>query len=522
MIVETIISTLIKNKSFFDRVHDKIFKYNARIFDSRTDQYIIKMLEKYFTSKSIILNFDDLLLKVENNKKIEESVYQQLKVRINELKEYNIDITLENIKDETKKYIQDTLTEKFIYKCSEFLGDEKNNTSHQELLDEMEEIANIDFDSNIGYFANDKTLFKDYFVNKISFNFDPLDELSFGGLPKKTLNMIYGAAHAGKTQIMIHIACNLARAGKKVLFATSELSAEMLKQRIDSWFFQMPSWKISPKYMSDKQYDEMIDVANEAMKNINIVEFSTEGSNAHHVKEHYERLVKDHDFKCDIILVDSINQMGSIKKVSGEQPHIKLKYVFTEFRALAFLLDLPIISPTHLSDEGEREISLGDDVKTNHMGEFKMLKAIADFIIGFKQMYVDKNGTIFKDRNFEKCIDEDYELPKNEDFDRLCKLNILKSRYGSRVGESLYLGSNIDYSKFYDFRKYVKNCDTNSNKTATYPTNSYAKPATTLKASDVKNNKKENIINKSEDSNTNNDSVVVSGSFNNRKKRKQF
>jgi hypothetical protein len=45
---------------------------------------------------------------------------------------------------------------------------------------------------------------------------------------------------------------------------------------------------------------------------------------------------------------------------------------------------------------------------------------------------------------------------ENPMFTKVVKLNILKSRYGSRVGDFRYLGSNIDFSKFYDFMEHYK------------------------------------------------------------------
>ena len=458
MVVDTILYNLITNPPYFNTTNTTIFKYNTQIFEDKHDQYIVKMLEKHYTNKNVILNFDDLLLKVENNKKITQEQYIGTKERLNHLKDYRIDVTMDNLKIETKKYIQDTLVEKFMFRCSEFLGDDGCKISHEDLLSDMDEITHIDFENDIGYFANAKNMFNDYFVNKILFGFLPLDELSFGGLPKKTLNIIYGAAHAGKTQLMIHIACTMACNGKKVAYITSELSAQMLKQRIDSWFFEKETWKINPKYMTQEQYDELIDKHDQFMSNINIKEFGTETATAFDVKNYLDRLKSEFDWDADLILVDSINQMASVKKnIPLASPHIKQKHTFTEFRALAFLLDKPVLSPTHLSDEGERAVVAGANVNTSHVGEFKMIKMVADFILGFKELYVDDAGIIYKDNLLEKCIPEDYELWETADFKKVVLLNILKSRYGSKVGDYRYLGSNIDISKFYDFTDCFKN-----------------------------------------------------------------
>lgn len=502
MVAETILVNLISNIQYFNTVYEKVFKYK-NVFEVKEDQFIIKLLEQHYNKYSKILNFDDILIKVENNKKLSQENYDDIKKRVQTLRDFKIDVSLDNLKIETKKFIQDILTEKFIFKCSDFLIGSDQKISHDDLLLEMEDISSISFENDIGYFANTDKLFSNFFVNRIPFFFRPFDELTHGGIAAKTLNLIYGAAGAGKTQLMIHCAGCMAINGKKVLYVSSELAEEMLKPRLDSWFFEVPAWKINPKYMKEDQYKDYLKNLDEYMSNIHFVCYPPETNNMNDIKSYYERLIKDYGFKPDVIIIDSINQMASIRKnIPLGQPHIKQKYTFTEARALAFALNIPILSPTHLSDDGEVKVEEGADVSSSHVGEAKMIKAIADFIVGFKSLYIDNSGIIYKDKAREKCIHEDYEMFKNDKFEKLGKLNIIKSRYGTRVGDSRIIGSNIDYSKFYDFLECYDNHKKNIPIEAPIA-------------------KKENNINKQKQNNINNNTNANSNDiFANRKKRK--
>ena len=451
MIADRIIFNLANNKLFFNKISSLLSKYKKIIFSkSREDLFLINYIYKlYELSESINLN--DLRLSIDNNKSLESFFYNSLLARIEEIENSNkeIDFNFDILVFESIKYIKEELVTNHIYKCADLLdgsstvkNGKKDKIDYDVLTLEMQEISSIGIDEEEGFLASDTTRFENFAVDKIPSYLEELDCLTMGGFPKKSLSVLYGGTHTGKSLFCIDIAARMVARGKKVVYITTELEPNMVLSRFDSKFLNMPTWQISPRFMTKKDYDGLKLPIKPFTDNLFIHGYPTDTATAGDVRGFIEK-IKSKGFLPDIIIVDSINQCTSIKKDGQNQNHLNLRNTYTEFRALAWILDIPIVSPHHLSDEAEKLLRDGADVDTSMASDSKSIKMILDYILGIKIMFHNEDGILFKDRNKEKEIKEDTAVDfKKFEIDEVIKINNLKSRFGSRVGDYKYIGYN--------------------------------------------------------------------------------
>jgi archaellum biogenesis ATPase FlaH len=450
MITDKIIFNLANDKKFFNKLSNLVIKYKKTVFNkNREDLFLIDYIFKlYELSENINLN--DLKLSIDNNKAIDVNLYNNLKVRLDTIEESNktIELNFDILLYESVKYIKEELVTNHIYKCADLLDSSKIATSNNSKIDydkltlEMQEIATIGVDEEQGFSASDITRFLNFAVDKVPSYLEELDYLTMGGFPKKSLSVLYGGTHTGKSLFCIDIASRMAIKGKKVVYITSELEPDQVLARFDSKLLDLPTWKISPRFMPPQDYYNLKAGVKSFTDNIIIHGYPTDSANASDVRGFVESLIAK-GFNPDIIIADSINQFTSIKKDNQNQNHLNLRNTYTEFRALAWILDLPIISPHHLSDEAEKLLREGADVDTSMASDSKSIKMVLDYIVGLKIMFHNEDGILFKDRNKEKEIKEDMNVDFLEnDINEVIKLNNLKSRFGSRVGDYKYVGYN--------------------------------------------------------------------------------
>lgn len=461
MIEEKIINKLLSDKEFFSIAKDVILA-NPKIFEENDNYTIIKTIKHFVEEKKINPTFDDILLFIENDTDIKESEFVSITQFLEKEKEKTYDITVDILKEEVLKWVKGKLTMNLMLKTAEFLTGRNKKSTLETIQIEMAKINNIEFDDDLGIFLEDTYIFKEYDIDRVLLGFEPVDDLYGGGVPKATFNVILAGPHVGKSQTMMFLACCSAILGINVTYISGEMRTNMTRQRIDSVFLKLSTLVLNEKNLGYKRYLAMWKkIKKKIHGNINIKYFPSSTANANNIGKYIEDLRNKKSYDTGLLVLDSLNLMRPIDtRITKIQKHIWMEAITIDFREMIDVMNISLITAAQINREGMKLIQEGHDIDMTVIGEFFMLGGFADSILGLKGMYVD-DGLVYNDKRLEKPTKESM----NDKFDisdygkkysRVVKMNVIKSRFGIRVGSYIFLGSDENTSSLIDINMNTK------------------------------------------------------------------
>jgi len=460
-IEKVVINQLLKNKEYRSTAISTILEVPF-IFKDHNYNNIIKFMKMFYEEKKIAPTKDDLLLYLENETSLNEKDYKAFKSTLKDIVKAKFEFTMNNLKEQTLKFIKDNLSMVLFEKAADVLNGVNKKDSLENLQSDMRKIVDLDFDDDIGLFLDDTYQFKDYGMNVTPLGFEPIDKLLGGGLPEATMTVILSGPHVGKSLTKMFLAVQSAMLGKKVTYVSGEMRTNMTRQRIDSIALRIATTRLTPKEM---EYVDYIALWKEARKtvtgNINIKYFPSSSCDANRVAKHLQDLENKYSYKTDLLIIDSINLMRPIdRKITKLQKHIWMESLTIDFREMIDDENVSLLTSAQLNREGMKALKDGEDPSMENIGEFFMLGGFADAIIGLKKLYRD-DDMLFNDYNLNKPLDE---TMNNEidlsgmgvDYYNIVKMNIIKTRFGTVVGTYILIGSNEKYSSLVDLNSEVK------------------------------------------------------------------
>lgn len=238
-----------------------------------------------------------------------------------------------------------------------------------------------------------------------------LDEKLGGGMLKDGKSMYIFAAETnmGKSIVAGNIAANVALQGKNVLIITLEMSEMVYAKRLTSCISRVPIGKLTQEIdIVEAKIDNIKDIHSGAR--IIIKEFPPSTMTARSIESYVKKLVKK-GTKIDLIVIDYLNLLTSTR---GKDSYERIKHICEECRAMTYVFNCPLISPTQLNRSG---YSIAEPDLTS-MSESYAMGATADFVASLWQGDGDKEMG-------------------------LLRMSILKNRFGINSGTNPF---RIDYT----------------------------------------------------------------------------
>ena len=223
--------------------------------------------------------------------------------------------------------------------------------------DILSNALSVSFDSHIGHdFIEHYEERFDFYHRKevkVEFDLDYFNEITRGGLPKKTLNIAISGTGVGKTLCMCHFASANLSAGLNVLYITMEMSEEKIAERIDANILDvtMDELKQLPRVAYEKKINNM---CGGFKGKLIIKEYPTATANANHFRFLLDKLWLKKKFKPDVIFVDYLNICSSVrmKANSNANSYTIVKSIAEELRGLAVEYNVPLFTATQTNREG--------------------------------------------------------------------------------------------------------------------------------------------------------------------------
>jgi len=259
--------------------------------------------------------------------------------------------------DVTEKWCRDRALYNAIMQSIEIINDDGEEKSKDGIPDILSKALAVCFDDNIGhdYLDNWSERYEFYHedLERIPFELDMFNEITNGGLVRKTLNIIMAGTGVGKSLAMCSLSASNLAAGRNVLYITAEMAEERIAERIDANLLDVPIDQLV-HLSKDMFKDRVSSIASKTQGKLIIKEYPTSQAHTGHLRALLNELKLKKEFVPDVIYVDYLNILASSRVKSGASggTYSLVKSIAEELRGLAVEFDVPIVSATQTTREG--------------------------------------------------------------------------------------------------------------------------------------------------------------------------
>lgn len=261
--------------------------------------------------------------------------------------------------------------------------DGKSQKGEGMIPDILSKALSVTFDTNVGHdyieSANDRFDFYHTVEDKMPFDLSKFNEITKGGVPRKTLNIILAGTGVGKSLAMCHFASAALAQGKNVLYITMEMAEERIAERIDANLFDVGIGRLDqmPKQLFDVKIKQ---IKEKTQGKLIVKEYPTASAHTGHFRALLNELKLKKDFVPDVIYIDYLNICASsrMKSLGGSiNTYSFIKAIAEEIRGLAVEFNVPIWSATQVTRTGFGNT----DVEITDTSESFGLPATADLML---------------------------------------------------------------------------------------------------------------------------------------------
>lgn len=363
MAIPTLIfNNLINNEEYGRKVIPFIKK---EYFESRNDQVIFELIEKYVSSYNAFPTKEVLYIDLSNYEGINDEQFAECKIIIDDIPDQSDALSkIDWLVDQTEKFCQDRAVYNAVMKSIEIITDKSGTLSNGAIPQILTDALAVSFDTSIGhdFLADTDSRFEFYHrkEERIPFDIEYLNKITKGGLPRKTLNVILAGTGVGKSLAMCHMASANLLDGKNVLYITMEMAEEKIAERIDANLLNVPLDQLYdiPKDMYDKKIARLRE---KTVGKLIIKEYPTACAGSANFRHLLNELKIKRNFVPDIIYIDYLNICASsrLKHGAGVNSYTYIKAIAEELRGLAVEFNVPIVSATQTTRGGYDNSDVG-------------------------------------------------------------------------------------------------------------------------------------------------------------------
>jgi len=376
VIEKTILSHLVYNEAYARKTLPFI---KDEYFQNLSDKVVYSLINEYVNKYNNTPTKEVLFLELNNKDGLSENVFKESKRTIEDLQIDNTDIKW--LLDSTEKFCQEKAIYNAIMASIKILDDKSGSSSTGAIPTLLSDALGVSFDVSIGhdYFLNADDRF-DFYHRKeehIPFDLQYFNEITKGGLVRKTLNIALAGTGVGKSLFMCHCAANNLTQGKNVLYITMEMAEEKIAERIDANLLNVTVDELSiiPKDVYDKKINR---VKEKTVGKLIVKEYPTASAGSSHFRHLLNELRIKRNFVPDVIYIDYLNICSSsrIKSGANVNSYTYIKAIAEELRGLAVEFNVPVVSATQTTRGGYGN----SDVELTDTSESFGLPATADLM----------------------------------------------------------------------------------------------------------------------------------------------
>jgi len=349
-------------------------------FHDAADRTLFELIETYTLKYNRFPTKETLSIDLKNKTGLNGGIFETCNETINALT-HDDNTELDWLVERTEKFCQEKAIYNAIMQSIQIIDDKDTKNDKGSIPAILSDALSVNFDTNIGHnFLEDIESRFEFYHRKefrIPFNLEYFNEITKGGLPRKTLNIILAGTGVGKSLFMCHCAASNLLDGKNVLYITMEMAEEKIAERIDANLLDvtMDDLSIMPKEAFFKKLER---VKTKTTGRLIIKEYPTSGAGSANFRHLINELKLKKNFMPDIIYIDYLNICSSsrVKYSANMNSYTYIKSIAEELRGLAVEFNLPVVSATQTTRSGFNN----SDVELSDTSESFALPATADLM----------------------------------------------------------------------------------------------------------------------------------------------
>ena len=373
-------TVILENLIYNDEYVKKVIPFiDVNYFSDEVDKKIFSHIRDYVNQYNSPPSVTAIGVMFENDLNMTSDVYEKCVEEVKSFSDESVD--QEWLIDETEKFCKDRAIFNAINESINIFKGDSEDKKETAIPSILSDALAVSFDTHIGHdYLDDSTDRYDFYKRKekkIAFDLDLFNQITGGGTPLKTLNVVMAGTGVGKSLFMCHHAANCLLQNLNVLYITLEMAEERIAERIDANLLDVPVNDL--RELPRQVYDKKIETLKKKVKGKLIIkEYPTSTASANHFRVLFDELKLKKGFVPDIVFIDYINICSSSRlKANGSvNSYTFVKAFAEELRGLAGEYNVPIFTATQLNRTG----SVSSDVGLEDTAESFGLPQTADFM----------------------------------------------------------------------------------------------------------------------------------------------
>jgi replicative DNA helicase len=417
-----VLKSLTSNEDYTRKVTPFLKK---EYFEDRAQQTLYMIADEYFRKYNKCATQDVLEVEVSRLQNINESLYTAVCKEMDGLAGIEVGGDINWLLDNTEQYCQDRALHNGMKKALEIMKGNEKKLTKTAIPELLRDALAVGFDSKLGHdYELDAEAQYEYYTSpktKIPFDIEIMNDITNGGVERKTLNLFIGGTHAGKTLTMCHMAAAHYIMGYNVLYITLEMGENQIRSRIDANLMNMYLDDI-PKMAKPAYMSRIEAIKQRTVGRFKIREFPTSGASVANFRFLLSELKIKENFVPDIIYVDYLNICASDRFKSADSLYSYNKAIAEELRGFAKETNTALFTATQLNREGfkDSDPDMGD--VSDSFG-VPMTADLALILIGseeldrLNQLMCKQEKNRYRDLNYKKRFVVGCEKPKMRWYD---------------------------------------------------------------------------------------------------------
>jgi len=376
-IERVILENLLSNEIYTRKV---IPFLKEEYFQIKEERILYKLISEFILKYNKLPTKDIVCVDLTNDKSVSQMEHDNIVDMVEELNATNKQDE-EWLLNETEKFCKDKSIYNAILESIHIIDGKSSSKTKEALPSILSDALAVCFDTNIGhdYIKDAEKRYEFYHTleKKIPFDLEFFNDITKGGVPSKTLNIVMAGTGVGKSLFLCHQAANCLLQNKNVLYITCEMAEERIAERIDANLMDitMDELKDLPKAMYAKQ---LFNSTKGVTGKLIIKEYPTATAHVNHFRHLVSELKLKKKFIPDIVFVDYLNICASsrMKQGGSVNSYTYIKSIAEELRGLAVELGVPVFSATQVNRNGFNNTDFGLENTSESFG----LPATADFM----------------------------------------------------------------------------------------------------------------------------------------------
>lgn len=372
-----ILHNLIKNETYSRKVTPFI---QREYFHDRSLRFVYETIHDFIIKYNNLPTKEALYIILDKNKSITQEEMKRISNIVEEISANKEQCDAEWLMVETENFCKEKAVYNAIMESIQII-DGKTQQSQGSIPDILSKALAISFDVHIGhdYIEDYERRYEFYHTTekRIPFDLDFFNQITNGGTPAKTLNIVMAGTGVGKSLFLCHHAANCLKQHQNVLYITCEMAEERIAERIDANLLDVTLDNL--RELTKVVYEKKMQNLSAGVKGKLIIkEYPTATANVNHFRFLLDELHLKRKFKPDVIIIDYLNICASARLKSGNNinSYTYIKSIAEELRGLAVEYNVPIFSATQTTRSGFSNSDVGLEDTSESFG----LPATADFM----------------------------------------------------------------------------------------------------------------------------------------------